>query len=366
MFAHNGRVSARQVGLFLILQMLNSTILFLPKITGRYVGRNGYILPLIAIILGVIYVYCIDGVTRQFPKQTLVEFAPQIVPKFIAYIIIALYGMNLIIATGLEVRMLGEMVSEVLLPKTPLPVIILVMLLTTAYLVKSGVEAVGRMAEILIYFVGIPLILIFILVLPDADYKQIMPFFQMNMANVGIGTFIVSLSFVPIQSMLMLTGFMERPQKARKAMVIAVVAVGIIEALVIVLTYIGVGFKEAQRQVWPVLTLMQSTGLTGSIMENQEILMMTGWILSIFMSISSGLYFTGLILSRSFKFKRENIFILPLVPMLYFIAMIPENLVNAYRYYNAFQYYFAIWFILPIPLILALIAKGKRRHQDAQ
>ena len=365
MFSHNERVSVRQVEIFLVLQMLNTTILFLPKVAGKYVGRNGYILPLIAIILGVIYVYCIDGVTQQFPGETLVEFTPKILPSFFAYIIIFLFALKIIITIGLEVRMLGEIVSEVLLPKTPIQVIILVMLLTTTYLVKSGIEATCRMAEILIYLVAIPLLWVFILVLPDGNYKQLMPFLQTNIRSIGVGTFVVSLAFVPIECMLMLTGMMEKPKKAKRAMFVAVILVGIIEAIMILLTYVGVGFNESQRQVWPVLTLMQSTGISGSGMENQEILMMTGWIFSIFMYISAGLYFSGVIFSRSFKFKRENIFALPLVPILYFVAMIPENLVDAYRYYITFQYYFSIWFIFPVPLILALLAKGKRRQQNA-
>ncbi len=366
MIEHNGKVSVRQVEIFLILQMLNTTILFLPKVAGRYVGRNGYILPILAVILGVIYVYCIEGLTRQFPGDTLVEFAPKIVPSFIAYAIVILFAIKIVITTGLELRMLGEMVSTVLLPKTPLQVIILVMLLTVAYLVKSGVEATGRMAEVLLYFVSVPLILVFILVIPHAEYRQLMPFFQANLKGVGIGTFIVSVSFGPIEFMLMLAGLMNKPKKAKRAMLVAVIMVGIVEAIIIILTYTGVGFNEVQRQVWPVLTLMQSISLSGSIVENQEILMMTGWILSIFMYISAGVYFVSLIGSRSLKYKRENIFVLPLVPVIYFIAMIPENLIVVYEYYNKFQRYFGIWFLLPIPLMLALIARIKRRNLDAK
>lgn len=366
MFSHNGKISVRQVEIFLILQMLNTAILFLPKIAGRYVGRNGYILPILAIIPGIIYIYCIDALTRQFAKETLVEFAPKIVPSFIAYIILILFAIKIAITTGLEVRMLGEMVSEVLLPKTPLQVIILVMLFTVAYLVKSGIEATGRMAEVLIYFVAIPLILVFVLIVPHAEYKQLMPFFQTNLRGIGLGTFVVSLAFSPIEFMLMMSGLMQKPKKAKRTMLVAVITIGVVEAIIVLLTYTGVGFNEVQRQVWPVLTLMQSISLSSSIIENQEILMMTGWILSIFMYISAGIYFTSLIGSRSLKYQRENVFILPLVPVIYFIAMIPENLVAAYDYYNRFQLYFGIWFLLPIPLILALIAKGKRRSLDAK
>lgn len=366
MFTHDGRVSVRQVEIFLILQMLNSIMIFLPRITGMYVGRNGYILPILAIILGIIYIYCIDGLTKQFPGETIVDFIPKIVPKFIGYIILIIFAIKIAITTGLEIRMLGEMVSQMLLPKTPLQVIILVMLLTVAYLVKSGVEAIGRMTEVMMYFIAVPLILVFIMVIPHGDYRQLMPFFQTNIGSIGVGTFFVSLIFGPLETMLILVGLMKKPEKAKRAMLVAVIIVGIVGAIIVLLTYIGVGFNEVQRQVWPVLTLTQSLSLSSSMVENQEILMMIGWIFSIFIYISAGVYFTSLIGSSSLKYKRENVFVLPLVPIIYFIAIFPENLVEAYRYYSMFQRYFGIYFLLPIPLILALIARGRRRSLDAK
>lgn len=360
MFSHNGKISVRQVEILLILQMFNTTILLIPKVAARSVGRDGYILPIVAIALGIVYVYCIMGVTTKFPKDTLVEFAPKIVPKFIAYVIIILFAIKILITTGLEIRMFGEMVSQIMLPKTPLPVIILSILLTAAYLVKSGIEATARMAEILIYFIFIPLAIVFAIVIVRADYKQIMPFFQTDVMSIGKGALLISFSFMPIEFMLMMTGLMKKPEKAKRATLVAVICIAIIEAIIILLTYTGVGVNEVGRQVWPVLTLMQSIQKTGSIVENQEILMMTGWIFSIFMYISAGVYFISLIGSRSFKFKRENVFVLPIIPIVYFVAIFPQSLVEAYKYYLSFQQYFGIWFLIPIPLILTLIANARK------
>lgn len=361
MFSHNGKISVRQVEILLILQMFNTMILILPKIAVAQVGRNGYILPIIAILFGLIYTFCIIGLTKMFPGDTLVEFMPKILPSFIAYIIIIVFAIKVIVMTGLEIRMFGEMIAKVLLPRTPLSVIILAMLLAVAYLVKSGAEATGRMAEILMYFVFSPLFIVFVLIAGEADYRQIMPFFQTDAVSIGRGAFLVSLSFMPIEFMLMMTGVMKRPEKATRATIVAIIVVAILEAIIILLTIATIGIVEVDHQIWPVLTLMQSSGI-----ENQEILMMSGWIFSIFMYISSGLYFSSLIGSRCFRFQRENVFVLPLIPIIYFIAVYPNSLIQAYDYYVRFQYYFGIWFLVPIPLILLLIAKGRRLGHEAQ
>lgn len=360
MFSHNGRVSVRQVEILLILQMFNTSILLLPREAARYAGRDGYVLPMAALILGIIYLYAITSLTGRFKGDTIVEFAPKILPKFIAYIVIGLFAVKVLVLTGLEIRMFGEMVSQVMLPKTPLPVIILTMLVTAAYLVKSGIEGTARMAEVLLYFIFLPLTLVFVFIVIKADYKQLMPFFETDAISIGKGAFAVSLSFIPIEFMLVLTGLMKKPEKAKRAMFIALIITAVLETIIIVLTFAGIGVNEAKRQIWPVLTLMQSVQFPGSIIENQEILMMTSWVFSIYMYISSGIYFTSLIGSRVFKFRRENVFILPIIPIVYFIAIFPRSLVEAYKYYVSFQYYFGVWFLAPVPIILLILAKMRK------
>jgi len=360
MFSHNGKVSVRQVEILLILQMFNTSILLLPRIAANHAGRNGYMLPIVALAFGIIYLFSITTLTNRFKGDTLVEFAPKIIGKPIAYCVLALFAIKIMITTGLEIRMFGEMVSQVMLPKTPIEVIILIMLLTTAYLVKSGIEATARMAEILLYFIFIPLVIVLTFIIVKADYKQLMPFFETDIVSVGKGAFVVSLSFMPIEFMLLLAGLMKKQEKTKQAIVIALITIAIIETIIIISTYAGIGVNESKRQIWPVLTLMQSIQFPGSLIENQEILMMTSWVFSIYMYISAGLYFTSLIGSRTFKFKRENVFILPIIPIIYFIAILPKSLVEAYKYYVGFQYHFGIWFLVPIPLVLIFIAKMRK------
>lgn len=360
MFSHNGKISTRQVTILLILQMFNTNILLLPKLCTYYVGRDGYILPLVAIIVGIIYVYCITVLTMRFPNMTLVELTKSILPNWLAYLLLIIFAAKILVGTGLELRMLGEMILQIMLPKTPLMVIMIIMLLTTGYLVKSGIEATARMGEILVYFIFVPLIIIFVVIALKADYGEILPFFQTNIESVGLGALNISFLFVPLEFLLMITGLTEKPSKVRKAGIVAVIIIGVLECVITLLTISEVGLGETQRQLWPVIALLQSLGLKNSIVENQEILTLTGWVLSIFIYISSGIYFASLIGSRSCRFKRENVFVLPLIPIIFFIAIWPKNIVQAYNWYLGFQYYFGIWFLIPIPLILLLIAKVRR------
>ena len=94
--------------------------------------------------------------------------------------------------------------------------------------------------------------------------------------------------------------------------------------------------------------------------ENQEVLMLIVWIFSIYMYLSVSIYLITVIGSRVCKFKRENIFALPSIPIILLAALYPRDLGVVYTYYLRFEYYYGLWFVVPVPLILLLIAKIRR------
>lgn len=360
MFTHNGKISTRQIYLLLILQMLNMTVLVLPKIAAQYARQDGYILPILAIFFGFIYTYVITRLMCYFKGCTFVELNKRIMPVGIAGVLSVLFMIKLIITTGLEIRMFSEMISQVMLPRTPISVIVLAMLLTCSYLVKSGIEAVARMAEVLLYLIFVPLIIVMTFVFVQADFRQLMPFFQTGPSQMIKGGWVVSLSFMPLEFLLMLMGLAQRPLEIRRAANKAIIIVAIIQVILIGLTFATIGHQASNNHIWPVLTLMQSIHVSGAFIENQQVLMMTTWIFSVFVYMSSGVYFSSLVGSRLKGFKRENICVLPLIPIIYFVSIFPDSLSTVYKYFINVQLYFGMTFLLIIPLILGEISKRRK------
>lgn len=357
MFSHNGKISTRQVMILLILQMFNMNMLIMPRISTNYLGRNGYIASILAVILGLVYVFFITSLTTRFPGSTFVEISNSLLPKWIANIVLLLLVIKLIVSVGLELRLFGEMISQIMLSKTPISVIMIVLALAAAYLVKSGSEATARMGEILIWFIGIPLIIALLVLVFHSDYREVLPFFRVEPSQVAMGTVLTSAMFVPLEILLMLNGLMEKPLTSKKAGRKAVIIIGVLQAVITLLCIAQTGLKETRSQIWPVIVLMKSIGMKDTTVENQEALMLIVWIFSVYMYVSVNIYIIGLIGSRVCNFKRENIFVLPLIPVVLLVALYPRDLGVVYSYYLKFEYYYGMYFVVPIPLILLLIAK---------
>lgn len=360
MYTHNANVSVRQARLLLILQMFNMSMLVIPRVAAELAGHDGYMLPIWGFLLGLIYILLITKLLNRFPGEGLDTFAPKVLSKWIGGLVIILFVVKLLIGAGIEIRLFAEMVSKVLLPQTPLPVIILMLLFAVYYLIKSGLEASGRMAEILAYFVFVPLVFVLGLVLIKADYGELLPVFTAGPASVLSGAYIMSMTFMPLEFMLVIGALVNKPSKVRKICIYATGIIAAIEVAIIALTFMGVGMVTSSKQIWPVLTLMQSIQLPGSFLENQEILMMSWWIMSVYMYISGSLYVAGLTISKVFKFNRQNVTVLPLIPIVFFVAMIPGSLGEAYAYMTKFSKYTGSLFLFVIPLILLVVAKVRK------
>lgn len=357
MFSHNGKISTRQVSILLVLQMFNINMLIMPRVCTQFLGRDGYIVPLVAIIAGIIFVICMTSLTTKFEGKTFVEICKSLLPKWIAYLLLGIFTIKIIISVGLELRMFCEMISQVMLNRTPISVTMIIILLTAVYLVKSGAEAIGRMAEILLYFIVLPLALALLSIIFKTDYKELLPFMRVEWENISWGVLGVSAIFIPVEVLLMLNGLMKNPKKCRVAGIGAVITIGVLQSLLTLLCITQIGLGETRGQLWPVILLMKSIGMDNTVVENQEVLMVIIWIFSVYMYISLGLYIITLIGSRTLTFKRENVFVLPVAPIILLVAMYPQDLGRAYEAYLKFQYWFGVWFIIPIPLILLLVYK---------
>lgn len=325
--------------------------------------QDGWLIPVFGLFIGYIYVFVITSLSQRFPRQTLVEFAPTIVTKPIGIMVAVLFGLKIIITSSLELRLLCEIIKQVLLPETPTSVIMMVMLFTVAYLVRGGIEPYARMGEILVFAVFIPLAIVFAFIVAKADYRQLLPILQSTPPQMLKATYLMSLTFMPLEFMLLFTAFMGDPKQARRSCKWAIVLIFLIEMATIMLTYVSIGVLEAKRNFWPVLTMVQNIQFPGAFIENQEIAMISCWILSIFVYISGGMYSFSLITGRLLKLKKDNLFVLASIPLIYILAMLPSSFGQVYRWDNIFRGYFGALFLFPIPLILLIIAKLRKQGE---
>ncbi|MCT4686996.1 GerAB/ArcD/ProY family transporter [Vallitalea sp.] len=357
MFSQNNKISMRQIEILIILNMFSNTSLILPRVASEIADGDGHFIVLGGAIISLVYVFIITSLVKMFPDKNIVEYTELIFNKTIAIIIGVIFCLKLIILAGLEIRVFGELVKQALLRNTPIEIIVIAMLLVVVYLTRKGYEARARMAELLIFIILIPLVVIFFFAVPDIKLYNISPVFSISGEKFIYGSLIMSFAYSGIELLLLSSPFVINPDKLPKVTLRSVAFVGILNALICILTIGSFGPVETSRQIWPVMTIMQTIHLPGALIQRQDALMVSFWIMTVFLLLNAYLFFSGLLIKKIANLKEQNFLILPLIPIIYLISLIPDNIVETYKWIEIMTRYVSLLFLLPIPLILLVVAK---------
>lgn len=367
MFSNNQKISLRQLQILLILDMFGTTVITLPRKTVEYAAQDGWVIVIGIVILMILYAFIISTLCNMFKNETIVEFGRRLLPKFLYYIVIFGLIVKIVVSTAMELRVFSEIVGQMLLYNTPVQVIILTLLLTSSLVARKGFETRARLAEILIVLMFVPLFFILLVVVIQPKFENLLPVLKTPPSNIikGIGN--LGFSFHGLSFLLLVYPFLGNKKDTRKAILQAVSILGVAMFIITIITIIRFGPEDIEHQIWPVLQLMQAIDLPGSFMERQDAFIISFWILSVFMLVSAGLHFTSIIFAKLTKATESFHFVLPLIPILYIMALLPSNIAQTYKIMEWVEKYFGMAYLVVIPILLILIAKikgGKIKNEE--
>ncbi len=359
MFSNNQKISLRQLQVLLILDLFGTMIITLPRKVVEYSAQDGWIVVIGIVIMGSIYAFILATLAEMFKEETIVEFGRKLLPSIFYYIVIGGLILKIMISTAMELRVFSEIVTQMLLYNTPSNVIVLSLLLTASYVARKGTESRARLGEILIIFMFVPLIFILISIIFKPPLENILPILKTSKKNIIRGAGRLGFSFHGLEYILLIYPFLKNKKDGKKSIIQAVIILGISMFIITFITIVRFGPTDVSRQIWPVMQLMQAVNIPGSFLERQDAFIISFWILSVFMLVSAGLYFTSIIFSRVTKSTESYHFVLPLVPILYIISLLPRNIVETYIIMDFTDKYFGFAYLFIIPLALIIIAKLK-------
>ena len=360
MFSENDRISIRQMQILLVLTLFSSVSLILPRITSEYANQNGWMLIIGGAVLTCIYTVIITFLGKMFPGQTIVEYSKVILTKPIGIILCLILVIQVVLFAGFELRIFGELVKQVLLYRTPIEMIMIVMLFTIVYLTRRGYEERGRFAEIVIFISLIPILSVLLTSLPDIEAHNLAPFFTVKYKEFFSGSYFVSIMMVGIEVLYIGIAYLKNPEKVTRAAISAIIFVTIINLLIFFVTIGIFGAEETKRQIWPLMTIMQVVELPGAFIHRQDALMMSFWILITYALLSNYIFFASILNSRLMKTKKTDWVNMLILPFVYVVALIPDNVPETFMMIKVLINYMSIIFLLPIPLIMLGVAKIRR------
>jgi spore germination protein len=360
----NDKISSRQMQIILILYIFGFGVLALPRTVTVRAGQNGWMSVAVAAAAVMVLVYFIAELARKSGGKCFAEFVDIIVGKPLGKLICILFASRLIILGGLRLRVFGESVREYMLPFTHSWIVLCAMLLLCVYAAVKKFEIQARLAEILVFFMIIPLAYVFFVSLKGSDFSNLLPVWEAVPNRVIRGAYDAVFSFSGIELLLLIIPFVSRDAKIRMKSVSTVAVLGLLMIFVVISTISVFGAVSVSQKTWPVFQMMDSAEIPGRFFARQGAFIMCFWIISAFAAISAEIFFSSVLVKDVINLGKRRYYVILSAAAVLLVALVPQNLTAFQTILKAIERYSGIAFMFIIPFILLIIVNLRRKRFD--
>ncbi|WP_028401724.1 GerAB/ArcD/ProY family transporter [Ectobacillus panaciterrae] len=278
-----GKISAFQLA-FLILSLIISTaILNIPIITGRFAHHDMWISPILASLNGFLTAFIVYQLHKIYPKETIIQYSQHIMGRILGKILGFVILFIFLHVCGIIAREYADFIIAAVLHKTPMVVITGSIILVCAFAVRGGVEVLGRVAQIFIPLLMLPLLL-FVLLIPQFKPENLFPIMEHGIMPPIMGATGVIVWFGEIFLISMLLPFLTDREKGMKWSMISVV-VGMLTMVYLNIVIIFLLGESAITYRFPVFLGFRYISVA-NFFENLESLVVAMWVMGAFIKLS--------------------------------------------------------------------------------
>lgn len=364
MICTNNKINKTQLSVIFINSIIGVEALALPNKLAEKVGTDGWLVILAAGFLSILLVSMVNSVAVKYPGKSMVEFGRELVPSPVANIISLIYMVEFLIIGGVILKFFNEVMNVFLLSRTPFQVINITILLLAIYMVRSGIEAMGRLFMMATLILLIPTIVIGLSILPDINVANFLPILHTEKIDLLKTIPQTISSYSGFQIIFFVTFFVKEDKKSiKKYEIVSMISVIFLYLSIYLVTLGKYGATKLEYQLWPVMSLMRSIQIPSAFLENIDALVMSVWMVSVFTSLSVALYGSSFIFSRLLKTNEMKPFVIPAAIIIYFIGSLPENLAEKISYSDKAVSMTSIITLLIVPVLYFIISKVKGKKQ---
>ncbi len=358
-----GKISAAQMGMMMYPTIIATAILLVPAITARHAKQDMWLSPLWASLIGFLTVHIAVRLHQLYPKKTIIEYSEDILGKFLGKVIGLIFLFYYLHATGIIIREYGEFVVGNFLVHTPLVFVMGSMILVCSFAVRSGVEVIARLAEMIIPVVIILIFINIILLIPDMEVKNMFPIMEKGIMPSLMGAVIPQGWFTEFLLIAFLLPYVADRNKAKKWGMISVSAVMLTLSLINITVLFVLG-GITSRFLYPAISAVRYISIA-DFLEHIEAIVMALWVAGVFLKIAVFYYALVLGTAQWMNLSDYRLIVFPMgFLLLLFAVWSAPNLMELTHFLGSSSPFYRISIQVGIPLILLFIAKWRRRTNN--
>ncbi|NHW37437.1 GerAB/ArcD/ProY family transporter [Paenibacillus aceris] len=357
------RISGKQLFWMILTMQLGMTLLLTINPAIQTAKQDAWLSTVCATGIGVFIAFVCSRLSQLYPGQTLIDFCKSLFGRYIGYLVIFVYFILWYSVLAIILRQYSEFIAATILPRTPIIVSILGMLLVAVYVTFSGIEVIARCCEILgpITLLGIAIPLL--LSLKNIHVSNLLPIY------VDAGAMTILKGALPTSTflgdcilLLVVMGFIAKPKTGMKPALLGVAAAGLLTSVSTFLIVSVFGYRSASGQTYPYFNLIRYISYF-NFFQNLDSFVIAIWIISVFTKVSLYFFVCTYGTAQCFGLQKWRRMIWFVAPMVVLLALIPRDFMDSSVFFPqkiAIPYMFPLQ-MLSLPLLMWGIAKWKHK-----
>lgn len=358
-----GRISSIQMGMMMYLTIIATAILTVPSITAKYAKKDLWLSPIWASIIGFFTVIIVIQLSKRFPRQTFFQICEHTIGTLATKLLGFLYFTFFLIASGQITRTYAEFI-KVFFIKTPVSVIMITMLLLSAFTVIAGIEVIGRVAQFFFPIFVFSVFIIIFLLLPQLEPSNIFPILENGLLPSLKGAIIPQVWFGELFLIMFLLPSLS-DSKGMKWGILTVLLI-LVTFIIINITVLFILNQNTEYYIYPFLSATQLVNL-GDFIESIEPIIIAIWILGTFIKITVFYYATILTTAQWLKLSDYKPIVWPIGILIVEVSFwgVPNLMVNNHIDITVFPLLFPIMQTF-IPLFILGMAMIRKKSKSLE
>ncbi len=314
------RISNLQIIFLTANFIFSSAVISLPQIIVQIGGQNAWLVPILLFPILYLIILVIFGKKRNHERlNNLFIIGKNFRASEIGFIIF--FALVVVVAFLHDLRALMDFVATVLLPATPINMVMVLSILTISYITLAGLEVISRINSI-----HVGLLLFIILMLPfllinEIDLGNLKPLPSLHTISSLLQTSYLSFSWMGEMLFIIIIIANVNPVHEARNAVISGTAVGLFLFFLILFLEITVlGTKIVGESVYPTYILIQQINLS-DFLDRLDLIIVAFWLPAFIAKLAYLLYALNHCFSFIYK-SNTNKFLIPIAFILGFLSIL--------------------------------------------
>lgn len=357
-------------GLFttIVVAIVGVGIFSCPRNVIDKVGSDAWIVTLMGGIVIYLLLYLIYMVIKKNNFEDLTNILQNNFGQLLGGVFAITFAFYSIFIVSLGMREFVEVIKLYLLRQTPTEFILIITILTGTYLVRGEIGDLVKFNEISFWIMFIPAFAVFILTALNVDFTNLLPVLNNKPSDYFKTSRYILFCFGGIEIAYLILPYVKNKHNSYHVLKKSIMFVTIFYLVVMILVLAMFSKTQSRILLWPTISMIKSLDIPGSFIEQWEGIIMAFWIFFYFTTFVNTYFFSGEIIKNVFKLKDIKLSSLLIMPIIYVVALYPENIAELYtlQFKTTPVILTAIFVFVILPILILLVSKrgGREKNTD--